>query len=158
MFAGVLSGAVTVSAQETDGPYPKEDDPPESFTGLLSDKAEIAEQQYGRLRGLREADNPHIPEGLLLRQIQVDPEKSQVDMESLRRAQLARFESREFTPQVPTDYFSPGTGAAPKPQAGSQAGAEDEVETTRSPSFLVWLFVAVSVAGTVVLLLQSRRR
>ena len=63
--------------------------------GVLLNKPKIAEETYGKLRGLRELDNPHLREGLLLRKLQVDPVRNQVDLEALHAARIRDIEERQ---------------------------------------------------------------
>ena len=62
--------------------------PPEAARHVLIDKAAIAKDSYKKLEGLEERGNPHLPRGFLLRSIEIDPARSQIPEEELRRRAL----------------------------------------------------------------------
>jgi len=61
---------------------------------VLLNKPKIAEDTLKERKGLRELDNPHIAPGLLLRKLQVDPERQYVDTERLREQRIQSIETR----------------------------------------------------------------
>jgi hypothetical protein len=67
---------------------------PQEESGLL-DKQRLAAEAADQLQGLREAGNPHIPEGLELSHLEENPRETQVDQEKLREAAIRRIENRE---------------------------------------------------------------
>jgi hypothetical protein len=95
----------------------------------IVDKVEAVERASARRVGLREAGNPHIRKGLLLRNLADDPERSRVDAEALRRATIAQIErpDRESQAKAPAPRWTPPPRPAPPPRPG--AG-----ETARSPA------------------------
>ncbi len=140
----LVAAGVTVSGQETaSGKYPSLSEPPEAAHGLILDKPQIAKETYGRLRGLREAGNPHIRRGLLLRQIQTDPERSEVDREALREAHIRRIERREKLAHDPAPYLA---HVVRQPPASSTAEGRPMPAPRRGTSPIAWIAGACCAA------------
>ena len=126
---------------------------PEEWANLI-DKGKIAEETLQRAVGLREAGNPHIPEGILLRQIQEDPTKSQVDLDELRRERIRLVEERrpslpKLAPRRPSRVTGKGTRGAelnPTPRQSARIRASHIVGA---------LAVALSLAAVLALHYKS---
>jgi len=113
--AGVLCGALSIvcvgtataqeansaSAEPASASAPPANEEPLLHQENLLDKKRIAEETFGKLQGLRALDNPHIAEGLLLRRLEVDPERSRVDADLLRDRRLSAFAGRRVGPATP---------------------------------------------------------
>lgn len=88
--------------------------PPEVEANLIN-KGKIAEQMAQRLIGLREAGDPHIPKGILLRDIRDDSSRSRVDVQKLRVQRIRLIEAGvpEFSPPLAAEPAS-GQQATPR--------------------------------------------
>jgi hypothetical protein len=80
------------------GPSPTESGLTPAEEELLIDKVRIAEETFGRVKGLKELGNPHLLPGLLLRTHQDDPSRSRVDLDELREKRIRVIERRGAPP------------------------------------------------------------
>jgi hypothetical protein len=117
---------------------------PEVLANLIN-KGEIAERTMQRAVGLREAGNPHIPEGILLRTIQDDPSRSQVDLDRLREEQIQMVERRGLDDGRPVSLRLPAPEGAQPDLAGPPSAAQGAATNDRS------LFRVAFLAASLVL-------
>ena len=112
-----LSSVVTLVAQDGGGArrpmtaqealrmleadQPRSDSLPPEVEANLINKGKIAEQMAQRLIGLREAGDPHIPKGILLRDIRDDASRSRVDVQKLRVQRIRLIEADIPEPAPP---------------------------------------------------------
>lgn len=114
----------------------------------LIDKGEIAERTMQRAVGLREAGNPHIAEGILLRELQEDPERSRVDLDRLREEQIQMVERRSLDEGRPAALRLPSPeGSSPDASPPPPGGVEPAPPSDRG------LFRVAFLAASIVLVL-----
>jgi hypothetical protein len=113
----------------------------------LIDKGRIADETLQRAVGLREAENPHIREGILLRQMEDDPNRSRVDLDDLRRERIHLIEERR---PLSLDIESRPTSEATdqgSTAAESSPAPEQEAKTRVRPVFVVTALFLLIAAG-----------
>ena len=117
---------------------------------VLLNKPEIAEATYKKLRGLRDLDNPHIGEGLLLRKLQVDPSRSQVDLDVLREARIRGIEERGVDQgSVPAELIPPRRARRAPVQLTRPAGRERFVRPS-SRGVMSWMVLSTGCVMLIV--------
>lgn len=121
---------------------------PTEESGIL-DKHRLAVEAAEQIQGLREAGNPHIPEGLELHNLEDDPRETQVDQEKLREEAIRRIENREgFLRPLPEDGVPEGNAAA-KPGHGNRVVPTPMVEEPVSAprTSFPWNHLVLMAAG-----------
>ena len=119
----------------------------------LINKPRIAEQTMERLKGLQEAGNPHIKKGLLLQNLQVDPELSKVDTEKLHDRVIRLVETHSVN-GLPEDDVP---GAAPPPVIQDSQDADRSAPSAGTDFWnivLAVIGVGCLTTGTLVLALK----
>jgi hypothetical protein len=106
---------------------------------VLLNKPEIAEATYKKLRGLRDLDNPHIREGLLLRNLQVDPNRSQVDLDVLREARIRGIEERGVDHGAVPAELIPPRRARPSPVQLTRPAGRERFDRPSSRGAMSWM-------------------
>lgn len=77
---------------------PNEEDIPMEVRRKIISKEWVMRQGKKKFVGLREAGNPHIRDNFLIKKIQDDPERSQVDKKELRKKSLRRVRHGDSQP------------------------------------------------------------
>jgi hypothetical protein len=123
----------------------------------LIDKPWIASQTWERLVGLREEGNPHIRRGLLLSNIEDDPQRSQVDLEKLREERIRQIERDAGAPEETPLFVELRAPARPRvdapPRQEPPAAHAEEGGLKR----LVLAVSAIVGLGAVILYLRATR-